>query len=182
MIKIEYCPNEKKETRHEVKEFDTGKQKDISKFCLSCGLWRHMSSKSKKLIYKQYLELNPSKKYRGMDVDKGLNTNILDKMNSNKSIKIISVCTGHSRSVEPYAKVHTYPEVVFCSKIKLVVPKIKDTTMKTEKSMYGICYRLIGKKNISEWWKNIAEVVSKINSKEKLSNLNINTTSKFWNF
>jgi len=119
MIKIEYCPNEKKNTRHLFEKFDTGKQIDISKKCLSCGLFRHISKKTGKILHQQILELHPSKKYKGFYVDKGLDVNILNRLNSNKNIRVISVCTGHKYAVEPYSKPHSYPEVIFVSNKKL---------------------------------------------------------------
>lgn len=163
MIKIEYCPNEKKNTHQKIEDFEyKPNQFDISKTCLSCGLFRRISKKAHETIYQQILELNPSKKYKGFNVDKGLDTKILDKLNSNKNIRIISVCTGHKYAVEPYATPHKYPEVIFCSKIKLNIPRIKDTTYKTEKNIIEckFSYRLRGKKNTAEWWKNVADIIS----------------------
>ncbi len=168
MIKTEYCPHEKKDTRHLIEKFDTGKQIDTSKKCLSCGLFRHFSSKTEKLLYKQMLELHPSKKYRGFNVDKGLDTRILNSINANRNIKVISVCTGHKYAVEPYSEVHHYPEVIFCSTKKINMPKIKDTKINTEKisNVSGICYRLKGKSNTKEWWNNIEKIVSNIGKHE----------------
>jgi hypothetical protein len=107
-----------------------------------------------------------TKLYRRFRVDAELDTKILNILNSNKYVQIISVCSGHKIPSEPNTmNWKNIPGVSFYYEGKLtnnqtlsILRKIPDT-----KIFYQSAFHIKGKsKGTSTWWRNVSKVVSNL--------------------
>jgi len=131
-----------------------------------------------------------TKQYRYFNVDKNLDTGILDMLNSNRNIEITSVCAGHLHPTEEEEIYQgNFPIIVFNYKGNLndnqvisILRRIPNAIIgHTSKSELLKFHKRFGNphgfniqemrlfditgtaKGSSLWWRNVANVVSRIN-------------------
>jgi len=129
-------------------------------------------------------ESNKTKSYRKIHVDVGLNTRILDKLNSNKNIQITSTCSGHMNRIG----INRNPKISFRylgklteNQILIILKKIPNSNVEYSSSKTlnefakrhggegdNICgfFRIQSTKFTPEgklqWWKDVSSVVSRL--------------------